>query len=75
MNNKDCFCPFDEDLAREIFKKQDKQIQELKAKLEKIKSLCQEPNEPYYNPECEFGQGRSDLGQEVLGIIEGAEDE
>ncbi len=39
-------------------------------KLEKIKELCKEPNEPYYNSECEYGIGRIDLGQEILEIIE-----
>lgn len=46
-----------------------------KEKLEKIKELCQVPNEPYYNSECEFGKGRIDLGQEILEIIRGEKDE
>ena len=44
--------------------------EKLENKLKKIKELCKEPNEPYYNSECEFGKGRIDLGQEILKIIE-----
>lgn len=50
-----------------------KRMKRLEQKLEKIKELCQVPNEPYYNSECEFGKGRIDLGQEILEIIRGAE--
>ena len=42
--------------------------EKLKEKLEEIISLCQVPNEPYYNSECEFGKGRIDLGLEILEI-------
>ena len=52
------------------FRKCKIKTKELTKKLEKIKELCQIPNEPYYNSECEFGKGRIDLGQEILEIIE-----
>ena len=31
---------------------------------------CKEPNEPYYNSECEYGIGRIDLGKEILELFE-----
>lgn len=37
VNVAECFCPFDEDLAREIFKKLDDRIKRLKAENEDIK--------------------------------------
>ncbi len=57
-------------LGNEFCTDAEKKINEFKTKLEKIKELCQVPNEPYYNSECEFGKGRIDLGQEILEIIE-----
>lgn len=72
MSNKDCFCPFDEDLAREIFKKKDKQTRQLKAKLEKIEEAittcltfhtCQKCK---FYKECEMG-----LEEFILEIIQG----
>lgn len=38
--------------------------------LKRIVELCKEPNEPYYNPECEFGIGRTDLAEEILELLE-----
>lgn len=38
--------------------------------LKKIVELCKEPNEPYYNPKCEFGKGRTDLAEEILELLE-----
>lgn len=38
--------------------------------LKRIVDLCKEPNEPYYNPECEYGIGRTDLAEEILELLE-----
>lgn len=38
--------------------------------LKRIVDLCKEPNEPYYNPECEFGKGRTDLAEEILELLD-----
>jgi len=59
------------DMLKEQEQKYEKKIAELEDKIKRIKELCKEPNEPYYNSECEYGIGRIDLGQEILEMIEG----
>lgn len=58
------------DMLKEQEQKYEKKIADLEKKIKRIKELCKEPNEPYYNSECEFSKGRIDLGQEILKIIE-----
>lgn len=43
-NVEECFCPFDEDLAREIFKKLDDRIKRLKAENEHLKEKLKKNN-------------------------------
>ena len=38
--------------------------------LKQIVEMCKQPNEPYYNSECEYGIGRIDMGKDILELLE-----
>lgn len=38
--------------------------------LKQIVEMCRQPNEPYYNSECEYGIGRIDMGEDILELLE-----